>query len=513
MAGLAIFALYRYVGRQSRQLGAIMAAGLLLRLTIGLLLFTISYLDLPQLRAVHSSDGFWAVAPDARLYTRRASAAAVEGLDIISDGSASPLYVKTLALWMRGTGAGPASGFFLNVFLYSLLCAVFVYAWKPRGDWRHDLPCILALASFSFAPGALFHGTQALKDDLVFLLMVTLSVGALLVLKPADHAGRPARAPWSTAGGLALLAVALYVVAGIRAYYAILTWVSLVIALTLFVYRETAGRRLNQATISLTVALLTAWSIALGAGSYGVFVTRLGRAAVTAADGAQWYAPEALPERLEAVLAEAGRAIGSAREGFERTGGGTNLAEVAASADRGDADRPDADQLGANGLSVEVIVLEGEAVEAAAVADAETRSGLRLHGRRLVLGLAALFVPISILTSLSFVEVAGGRGLLFLTDVDTLFMDVAIVASFVLLYRRWTTARQHLPYLCFVLLLGGITAVLMAYVVTNFGTLFRLRIMAVVPLWLVVLATADDRLTGPAADPGASLRVPGRSID
>jgi hypothetical protein len=67
--GLVMVSLYRYVARQSRDLGAIFAAGLILRLTIGLLLFTISYLDLPLLRGLHSGDGFWDVAPDARTYS------------------------------------------------------------------------------------------------------------------------------------------------------------------------------------------------------------------------------------------------------------------------------------------------------------------------------------------------------------------------------------------------------------------------------------------------------------
>ncbi|MGH7335709.1 MAG: hypothetical protein ACREKS_23755 [Candidatus Rokuibacteriota bacterium] len=109
---------------------------------------------------------------------------------------------------------------------------------------------------------------------------------------------------------------------------------------------------------------------------------------------------------------------------------------------------------------------------------------------RLAIGLATLFVPMSVLRSLSIVQFPGGRGLLFLTDLDTLFLDATMVVAFVLLYRRWRGARRQIPYACFVLLLAGVTAVLLAYVVTNFGTLFRLRLMMAVPVWMLALAAA-----------------------
>ena len=105
-----------------------------------------------------------------------------------------------------------------------------------------------------------------------------------------------------------------------------------------------------------------------------------------------------------------------------------------------------------------------------------------------MVGISMLFVPISLLQSLSVVQFSGGRGLLFLTDLDTLFLDVTIAAGLVLVYRRWTRARRQLPFLCFLLVLGTVTGGLLAYVVTNFGALFRLRLLMAVPLWMLALA-------------------------
>jgi hypothetical protein len=481
-AGLAVVALYRYVGRQSRQLGAIMAAGLLLRLVLGLLLFTISYLDLPLLRGVHSSDGFWAVAPDARHYAARASVAAVEGLNIISDGSASPMYVKVLALWMRGTGVGPASGLFLNVVLYGLLCAGFVYAWKPRGDWRHDLPCILALASFSFAPGPLFHGTQALKDDLFAFLVVTGGIGAFLVLTPVVYGRSDHSSAWAAFSGLVVLGVALYMVAGIRAYYAILMWVSLGASLAFFVVRRDADRLRRGVPLAVGVLAVTCVSWWIGAGGYNL-VARIFRepaaAAGEATAGGLW-------SRVEMVANRARDVIVGARRGFARSGGGTNLAASQ------EALRPRAP------------LVPGDASEPT-------------HLTGVVVGLGALLVPISLLQGLSGLELPGGRDLLFLTDIDTLFIDATIIATFVLVWTRWQTARHHLPYVAFVLVLGCTTALLLAYIVTNFGTLFRLRMLMVVPFWLLLLATSGARATPaaivmPHVPAGASPRGPGDSF-
>ena len=49
------------------------------------------------------------------------------------------------------------------------------------------------------------------------------------------------------------------------------------------------------------------------------------------------------------------------------------------------------------------------------------------------------------------------------------------------------------------LLLGTVGAVLVGYVVTNYGTLFRLRLLAVVPFWLLPLVAAPR--------PGRSLET------
>jgi hypothetical protein len=119
--------------------------------------------------------------------------------------------------------------------------------------------------------------------------------------------------------------------------------------------------------------------------------------------------------------------------------------------------------------------------------------------RRIVFGVTALAVPISIMRVLGLVSFSGGRGLLLIADVDTIFLDITIVAILVILARRFKQVRRNWALALTGVLLGGLIAILLGYVVTNYGALFRLRLIAAMPLWLLPLAATDDAISEPAA--------------
>lgn len=114
--------------------------------------------------------------------------------------------------------------------------------------------------------------------------------------------------------------------------------------------------------------------------------------------------------------------------------------------------------------------------------------------RAVITGLGAIFIPMTVLQATGAVDLGIGTALRVATDVDTLFLDASILAALVLLARRPAVARWHLRYVCFALALGLVTTGLMAYVVTNFGTLFRLRVMVAVPIWMLGLAISRGPL-------------------
>jgi SAM-dependent methyltransferase len=444
-AGAGLIAACRWLRRRSRLCAQVVVAGVLLRAALMLILFWTSYLNLPILRTLHSGDGFWTLATDASKYYQIAFTAAHDGLDTVTRGGPSPAFVKTLALWMRAAGSSPISGAYMNLVLYVLFCLIVVAAFRPAGDWRNDLPCAVMLGSVSFSPVLLVSGSQPLKDTMFVCLIGLLCVAARGLLPSLMPAGGEPRG--SSARGVALAAIflaALYVIAGIRGYYAAIAWSALAFVLFACAWRQRGARLLRSASISL-LFLTGAWYAYMAGADldyvnpYRSTLARLGI-----------FRQSAPP-----IVAE----IDQYRTGFVQSPGATSI---------------QAPSTNAGPMSPEP----------------------RVTGRlsAVAVGLGLIFVPVSVLKALSIVAFTGGRGLLAITDVDTLFMDLTVIVIIAILVRRRSAIRGHVPYVCFAAILAIAAALLMAYVVTNFGTLFRLRVMAAAPLWMLPLALAS----GPA---------------
>jgi hypothetical protein len=111
------------------------------------------------------------------------------------------------------------------------------------------------------------------------------------------------------------------------------------------------------------------------------------------------------------------------------------------------------------------------------------------HAERFGSGALATFVPRTVLARFELLDIGGGRGLWWFTDVDTLFFDIALIASIVLCFRRkpaspvfWLAATAIL-----------VTGALLLYVMPNFGTLFRLRLVLLTGCALLPLAWRSGR--------------------
>jgi hypothetical protein len=237
--------------------------------------------------------------------------------------------------------------------------------------------------------------------------------------------------------GTLLMAVGIYCVAGIRAYVAVFEITALAAAAAYSVVFFSDARPRWGAALLHAALLTVLWFL---------FVTGAG--------------PYAEPYQLRSFVG--GRAtsvamLDSARSGFVATGGATSLEEDDA-------------------------LLVGDA--------AKPESGL---GRveRLGRGYAALFIPISALRAASIVKFKGGAGLLEITDIDTIVADLTVLAA-LCLFVISVRGRGLSPGPMFVLVLAILLTGALAYVVTNYGTLFRLRLLGVTPLWMlpVMIPTA-----------------------
>src|SRR4029079_12242066 len=69
----------------------------------------------------------------------------------------------------------------------------------------------------------------------------------------------------------------------------------------------------------------------------------------------------------------------------------------------------------------------------------------------LATGLAVTFVPISALKLSGVIAFEGGRGLLMVTDADTLFIDLTLLAICVVLFQAGAVSRGDVASLVFVI--------------------------------------------------------------
>ena len=110
-------------------------------------------------------------------------------------------------------------------------------------------------------------------------------------------------------------------------------------------------------------------------------------------------------------------------------------------------------------------------------------------------GLSVMFIPTSLQRLFGTSVVSGGRGLLALADIDTLFFDVVLVIAFATTVGHRRSYRNSVFVLA--LLLTLVIALPMIYTVTNFGTLFRLRGMVLGTAALLPLAASRRRQDAP----------------
>ncbi len=87
-----------------------------------------------------------------------------------------------------------------------------------------------------------------------------------------------------------------------------------------------------------------------------------------------------------------------------------------------------------------------------------------------------------------------------------MLLDVFILACVSLAVVRRDRIGPHVPYVWFVVSLALVVGLLLGYIVTNFGTLFRLRLMVAVPLWMLPLAVSSTRFAAPAGWIWSALR-------
>ena len=262
--GIGLFFLWRAAEPSERWLKWIVAAGFLARAVLGQALFWISWTRLPVLRSLQMGGGYWVFAQDATFYFPQAVAVAEKGLRAIvfyDRGSASVSYVQLLACMIALIGRPTSVGILLNLFCYLGTMALLV-RWG-RAQPRTRTPVAVAIAAISLSPSLVLWSLQPLKDSLFQLLFV-----AFVVACAAWQRAWLADGTWRTRAATgALIAVVLFLLAGIRWYFAgaLVAATSLFLLIVAFTAAERKGISFGAAAMMIVV--LTQ-SLVLSAGPY-----------------------------------------------------------------------------------------------------------------------------------------------------------------------------------------------------------------------------------------------------
>ncbi|HEX8173184.1 MAG TPA: hypothetical protein VF824_21800 [Thermoanaerobaculia bacterium] len=121
--------------------------------------------------------------------------------------------------------------------------------------------------------------------------------------------------------------------------------------------------------------------------------------------------------------------------------------------------------------------------------------------KQLFVGMSAMVLPRTIGEALGFFRVGGGggRAMWLFVELDTLYFDAVLLFAFLALYTALRGGAWRNPALLLTVLTTGVIAAMLAYTITNFGTLFRHRGMVFIGLVLIPMIVAAERARTNAA--------------
>jgi hypothetical protein len=506
-AGIGLFRVWQMAQPSQRWLRLVVAVGFLARAILGQNLFWISYARLPVARSMQIGNGLWFFARDGLLYVPDAIQAAEGGIwAIVTLNRVAPsvAFEQTLAVTILLLGQVVSVGLLINLFCYLGTVAVII-RWGAK-EQRGRMAAGIAITAISLSPAGVLWSLQPLKDTF-FQFLVVAFVAACAAWQRAWIA--PGRRPGLLLAAVTML-VALYAIAGIRWYFAFALLLGTFLFFPLVAFRAAERRGVAFAAGLVLVALLL-WVWVAAARPYipetilRVFNPRESIAATRAL-------PASLVSQLE-----------SAQLAFDNVGGRTSIRPGGTVArGEGTVSNPspgDATPPISRSLPAEVPRKQGALTAATPVRTSppprvptpeNEAAGLTRgkavapitpqgsHLRRLLTGGAAVFLPRALGERLGIFKISGGRGLFWFTEVDTLVFDLMFFFAFFALLSRVSTSFSN-PLVVFVALVTLLVTVPLVYVVTNFGTLFRLRGMIFLGALLTPMAMATAAWGGTSA--------------
>jgi hypothetical protein len=110
---------------------------------------------------------------------------------------------------------------------------------------------------------------------------------------------------------------------------------------------------------------------------------------------------------------------------------------------------------------------------------------------RVTAGLTAIVLPHFVGEWLGLIHVGGGRGLWAIVETDTLVFDGLLIAALYYVFRTLAQGAWRNPSFWLVVITTVGITILLAYTISNFGTLFRHRAMIFIGLCLMLVVARE----------------------
>jgi hypothetical protein len=485
-AGIALWLIWRRFVVPLR-VGVIVTLGFLARAVSAQVLFWISYLHLAIAPSLQRGGGIWFFGVDAFYYFPPAERAANTGLRnvfTIDPTAPSVVYVKTLSLFAWMFGAVPSVALLLNLFAY-LGTVVLIIAWGRRAN-VDDRVVAIPLVAISFAPTWILWSLQPLKDSF-FIFLVVLCAFALYswIVDTEEGAMRKA-----LVDGFILL-LTIYLIAGIRWYFPLIILASAFLPMFVSALRPpgTVPRIARVAATILIFAVSTQLIIA-GAGPYLPDTIR----ALLRPGTGRSEQPNEITD-VVVTLENSRKNLDYYKDAGTRIGGG----KLVLTANEREHDR--ARKIQAANKLRPVQKRPASPGTSGAPETAGPDSGQRdiivpeSRAGRLIVGLAALYLPRFIATHLGLVSIGGGRGFWWFAEADTLLFIALVIVTVTLAFRTRRMGGWRHPITWCIVTAAVLCTVALAYTISNFGTLLRHREMIAIFLALLPLVRLSPEPT------------------
>jgi hypothetical protein len=112
--------------------------------------------------------------------------------------------------------------------------------------------------------------------------------------------------------------------------------------------------------------------------------------------------------------------------------------------------------------------------------------------KQALVGMSAMILPRFVGETLGLYRIASNSRMFLFAELDTLYFDAVLVFAFLALFRSFRRGGWRSPALLLVVITTGTMAGMLAYTITNFGTLFRHRGMVFIGLVMIPLIVAGE---------------------